>query len=382
MLLKYFKNIFSFLLAIQVLTACVPIRSVVYNVPKIKTNHIFPQAKVQPDSVPFYFNEKIDRGFGKRYKIANVYNLFEQTDFETALKKEKTRAFILLHKDTILYEKYFKGYEKEDYFTSFSMTKSLVSSLIGIALKEEKIKSIQDPFCNYLPEVDCDKFGSVTIEHLLQHTSGLDYKGLVKLYYGKNLAKNVLPKGINYPAGTKFKYDNANSQILGILIEKVYQQAIYKVWEDKVWSKIGTEYPIHWAMDDKKHQQAKTFCCVDAVARDFARLGRVWMNDGYYNGNEIIPKSWLDSIQTPTIKDGAAINYKYHFWKTPSEYHCFLAAGMYGQIVLMCPEKDLILVRLGEKNKIQMDDKFWIPVFLQLIDQMEVDGYFDEITPK
>lgn len=379
MLSKYLK--YSFILfGLVFLSSCVPTRSIVYNIPKIKTNHIFPQAIVQPDPIPFYFKEQIDTGFGKRYKIANLYNLFNQTEFETALKNEKTKAFIIIHHDTIIYEKYFKGFDKEDYLTSFSMAKSLVSTLIGIALKEGKIKSIHDPFCEYFPEIDCEKFGSVTIEHLLQHTSGIDYIGLPKLYYGKNLAKNVLPKGMNYPAGTQFKYDNANSQILGILLEKVYKKPIDKIWEEKVWSQIGTEHPIHWAMDDKKHQQAKTFCCVDAVARDFARLGRVWMNDGFYNGKEIVPKSWLDSIKSPTIKEGATINYKYHFWKAPTEYHCFLAAGMYGQMIFMCPEKDLIFVRLGEKNKIQMDDKFWIPVFLQLIDQMEVDGYFDTIS--
>ena len=382
MLSKILKK-FIFLLSIVLTSSsCVPMRSIVYNVPKIKTNHIFPQAIVQPDSVPYIFNEKIDTGFGKRFKIANLYNLFDQTEFETALENEKTRAFIILHHDTIIYEKYFKGFVQEDYLTSFSLMKSFISSLIGIAIEEGKIKSIHDPFCEYFPEIDCEKFGSVTIEHLLQHTSGVDFKGLPKLYYGKNIAKNVMPQGMNYPAGTEFKYENAGSQILGMLIQKVYQKPVYQVWEEKVWSKIGTEYPIHWALDDKKNQQAKTFCCVDAVARDFARLGRVWMNDGFYNGEEIIPKSWLDSIKVPTIKEGATINYKYHFWKAPTEYDCFLAAGMYGQIVFMCPEKNLMFVRLGEKNKMQMDDKFWIPVFLQLIDQMEVEGFFDNSKPK
>lgn len=382
MLSKFIRKSLLLLCIILTISACVPTRSIVYNIPKIKTNRIFPQAIVQPDSVVYQFNENIDSTFGSKFKIANLYNLFDQTGFETALENEKTRAFMILHRDTIIYEKYFKGYDQEDYLTSFSLAKSLISSLIGIALGEGKIKSIQDPFCEYFPEIECEQFGSITIEHLLQHTSGIDFKSLPKLYYGKNLAENVMPQGMNYPEGTQFKYDNANSQILGMLIEKVYQKPVYQVWEEKVWSKIGTEYPIHWAMDDKKHQQAKTFCCVDAVARDFARLGRVWMNDGFYNGEEIIPKSWLDSIKVATIKDGATINYKYHFWKAPIQYNCFLAAGMYGQIVFMCPEKDLMFVRLGEKNKMQMDDKFWIPVFLQLIDQMEVEGYFDDVITK
>jgi len=357
--------------------SCLPFRATVHNIPRVKTNNIFPQAIVKPDTIPFHFPEKTDDQFGKRYKMANLMNLFNQAELEKVLKDKKTRAFIVVYKDTIIYEQYFKGKDRQSYLTSFSMAKSVVSTLIGIAVSEGKIKSIQDPFCQYFPEIDCATFGTVTIEHLLQHTSGIKYNGLVKLYYGKNLAKKVLPKGFNYPAGTKFKYDNANSQILGMLIEKVYQKPIYEVWEEKVWSRIGTEQPIHWALDSKKNRQAKTFCCVDATARDFARLGRVWKNNGIYNGEQIIPSFWIDSVRAPRTGEGAAINYKYHFWRAPSLYNCFTAAGMYGQLIFMCPEKDLMFIRLGEKTNLQMDDKFWIPVFLQLIDQMELDGYFD-----
>lgn len=370
------KKVFYLLIIIPYLQSCLPTRAVIYNIPRVNTNNIFPLATVKPDSVPFYFSEKLDSDFGKKYKMANLFNLFEQRDLETTLKEKDTRAFLVIHKDTIIYEKYFKGKNEQSYLTSFSMAKSIVSSLLGIALQEGKIQSIQEPFCKYFPEIDCEKFGDVTIEHLLQHTSGIKYNGLAKLYYGKNLAKKVLPKGFHYPPGTKFSYDNANSQILGMLIEKVYQKPIYEVWEEKVWSKIGTEQPIHWAMDGKKTRQAKTFCCIDATARDFAKLGRVWKNDGMYSGKQIIPKFWIDSVRSPRTGEGAAINYKYHFWRAPSAYNCFTAAGMYGQLIFMCPEKDLMFIRLGEKTNLQMDDKFWIPVFLQLIDQMEVDGYF------
>ncbi len=370
-------RIILYLLFCILLASCLPTRSIVYNLPKIKTNNVFPQVQVQADPQPFHFVTNIDTSFGKKYKLANLFNLFEQTDFEKALKGKDTRAFLVIHKDTIIYEKYFKGKDQNSYLTSFSMAKSIVSTLVGIAISEGKIQNTREPFCKYFPEIDCEKFGNVTIEHLLQHTSGIKYNGLIKLYYGKNLAKKVLPKGFNDEPGTRFYYDNANSQILGMLIEKVYQKPVYEVWEEKVWSKIGTEQPIHWAVDSKKTQQAKTFCCVDATARDFAKLGRVWMNDGKYNDLQIVPKFWLDTIRTPRISEGAAINYKYHFWRAPSAYNCFTAAGMYGQLIFMCPEKDLMFIRLGEKTNLQMDDKFWIPVFLQLIDQMEVDGRFE-----
>lgn len=356
--------------------SCLPTRSVIYNIPRTGTNNIFPLATVKADSVPFHFPEKIDDDFGKKYKMANLFNLFDQTDLETTLREKDTRAFLVIHRDTIIYEKYFKGKDAQSYLTSFSMAKSVVSSLLGIALDESKIQSIQEPFCKYFPEIDCEKFGEVTIEHLLQHTSGIKYNGLAKLYYGKNLAKRVMPKGFRYPPGIKFSYDNANSQILGMLIERVYQKPIYEVWEEKVWSKIGTAYPIRWAVDGKKTKQAKTFCCIDATARDFAKLGRLWKNNGIYNEQQIIPKFWIDSVRAPKIEDGAAINYKYHFWRAPSAYNCFTATGMYGQLIFVCPEKDLMFIRLGEKTNLQMDDKFWIPVFLQLIDQMEVNGDF------
>jgi CubicO group peptidase (beta-lactamase class C family) len=366
-------SLIVFLLAFN---SCVPYRAVVHNVPKIRTNEIFPLATVQPDSNTFHFAVALQADFGTRYRFANLMHIFHQTPLEKVLSDNKTRAFLVIHRDTIIYEQYFKGRDKGSYLTSFSMAKSFMSSLLGMALDEGKISSLQAGITDYLTELDPATYGTVTIEHLLQHTSGLKYKGIGKIYYGKNVLKQSLPTGFRQAPGKGFRYENANSQLLGIIIERVYGKTLPQLWEEKVWTKIGTEHPIRWAMDSKKHQQAKMFCCIDATARDFARLGRVWMAGGEYNGEAIIPATWMQEVQQPTILEGAAINYKYQFWQAPLQYDCFMAAGMYGQMVFMCPEKDLMIVRLGERHKLQMDDKFWIPVFLQLIDQMGLEGRF------
>jgi CubicO group peptidase (beta-lactamase class C family) len=361
------------------LHACMPYRAVVHNIPKIRTNEIFPLVSVlSKDAVEpvFVFHEKPVPDFGQRYRFANLMNLFPQTSLEKTLKDNKTRAFLVIHKDTILYEQYFKGRNERSYLTSFSMAKSTISSLLGIAIGEGRIPDVHQPITRYLPEIDSALYGKVTIEHLLQHTSGLKFAGIGKIYYGKDVLKQSLPKGFLQAPGTGFRYENANSQLLGIIIERVYQKPIYELWQEKVWSRIGTEYPFRWALDSRKHQQAKVFCCLDATARDFARLGRVWMNKGKYKDQSIIPEFWMETVRQPLTSEGAAINYKYQFWQSPKGYDCFMAAGMFGQMVFMCPEKDLMIVRLGERHQLQMDDKFWIPVFLQLIDQMEMDGCF------
>jgi CubicO group peptidase (beta-lactamase class C family) len=366
--------LFYYIGALFFTCSCVPYRAVVHNLPKIKTNEIFPLKTVQPDSTPFFFAENPDSTFGERYKFVNLMNLFLQTSLEKTLEKHKTRAFLVIQRDTILYERYFKGENKDSYLTSFSMAKSAISSLIGIAISEGRILDVKQPITDYFPELDKLLYEKVTIEHLLQHTSGLKYPGIGKVYYSRNVLKQSLPKGFLLEPGKGFRYENANTQLLGVILERVYQKPVYQLWEEKVWRKIGTEAPQRWAMDGKKHQQTKTFCCMDATARDFARLGRVWMNMGYYEGISIIPESWMEQVRKPDLSAGGAINYKYQFWQAPRQYGCFLAAGMFGQMIFMCPEKELMIVRLGERHKVQMDDKFWIPVFLQLMDQMELEG--------
>jgi CubicO group peptidase (beta-lactamase class C family) len=368
-----FRFFIVLLLAIGV-CSCIPYRSVVHNLPKIKTNQIFPHATVQPDTVIYEFAEQLDQEFGKRYRFANLMNQFQQINFDALLEKNNTRAFMVVRRDTIIFEQYFKGSDKDSYLTSFSTAKAIMSAMVGGALEEGKIQSLEDPVSHYLPEMDIMKYGEVTLEHLLQHTSGLRFKGIGHIYYGRDVFKNSLPIGFRQAPGTGFRYENANAQLLGIVLERVYGKPIHQLWEEKVWSRIGTEAPLYWAMDGKKHSQAKTFCCIDAKVRDFARLGRVWMNEGRYGDEQIFPVSWMKAIKTPVLEQGAAINYKYQFWQAPQEYACFLAAGMYGQMIFMCPEKNLMFVRFGERGNLQMDDKFWIPVFLQLMDQMALSG--------
>jgi CubicO group peptidase (beta-lactamase class C family) len=368
------RSFIAFLLVTTMLSSCLPYRAVVHNLPKIRTNEIFPLIFVQPDSLPFQFAVNTDSSFGERYRFANLMHLFHQTSLEKTLEKHKTRAFLVIQRDTILYERYFKGKSQDSYLTSFSMAKSAISSLIGLAISEGRIPNVRQPITDYLPELDKSVYSAVTIEHLLQHTSGLKFPGIGKLYYSRNVLKHSLPIGFLQEPGKGFRYENANTQLLGVILERVYQKPVYQLWEEKVWTKIGTEAPLRWAVDGKKHQQAKTFCCMDATARDFARLGRVWMNKGYYKGQSIIPEAWMETVRVPDLKSGGSINYKYQFWQAPRQYGCFLAAGMFGQMIFMCPEKELMIVRLGERHKIQMDDKFWIPVFLQLLDQMELEG--------
>jgi CubicO group peptidase (beta-lactamase class C family) len=368
------RNFLPILLLLCLVQSCVPYRALVHNLPKIKTNKIFPQATIANDINTHIWKENIQPDFGATYRFANLMNQFQQTTLQEVLEENKTRAFLVIRRDTIIYEQYFDGRNAGSYLTSFSMAKSILSSMVGLALEEGKISSLQDPVSRYLPELDSARFGRVTIEHLLQHTSGLQYKGIGRVYYGKDVLKQSLPKGFRQEPGAGFRYENANSQLLGVVLERAYGKSIIQLWEERVWTKIGTEAPLQWAMDSRKNAQAKTFCCIDATARDFARLGRVWMADGKYQDKQIFPAFWMEAVRNAVAENGAAINYKYQFWQAPKAYNCFLAAGMYGQMVFMCPEDDLMIVRLGERTNVQMDDKFWIPIFLQLIDQMKLRG--------
>jgi CubicO group peptidase (beta-lactamase class C family) len=351
------------------ISSCVPYRALIHNIPKQKTNHIFPRATIESSKTPFIFPKNENTSIGQ-IQINNLAYIPKPKRLEQLLNDNQTQAFLIIRNDTIIYEKYFDKKGPETAFTSFSMAKSFVSSLLGIALKEGKISSVQEPICKYFPEIDAQKFGHITIENLLQHTSGIKFKGLGKLYYSKNIKKHIFDIDIKSPAGSEFFYENGNSQLLGILVERVFQQPIDILLKEKILQQIGTEAPFYWAYDSEKTRQFKTFCCIDARARDYARMGKLWMQNGIWEGKEIIPVSWMKTVQQPVQTQGAAINYKYQFWQSPLAYQCFSAAGMYGQLVFMCPERNLMFVRLGERSKLGKDDKFWLPIFLQILDQL------------
>lgn len=284
-----------------------------------------------------------------------------QESFESFLKSNETVAFLIIRRDTILYEKYFYGYTRASVIPSFSMAKSFLSILIGIAIEDGLIESVDEPVTNYVPELKKHGFDKVSIRHLLQMTSGIDFNenyvnpfaDAAKLYYGTNLRKQVSRFKLKSEPGEEFYYSSGNSQLLGLVLERALNnRTITQYMQEKIWSPLGMEFDGSWSLDRKKNGMEKTFCCLNATAIDFAKIGRLYLNKGNWNGQQIVSEQWVNESTKIDTSKGSAANYQYRWWVTRERFH---ALGIMGQMLYVNPSRELIVVRLGKDRNIRWD---------------------------
>ncbi|PWH85016.1 serine hydrolase domain-containing protein [Brumimicrobium oceani] len=333
-------------------SSCKVGRFFVHNVANITDHKIFPNHLIENGDSVFYFTE----GREKKPKTIEVNQ--QEVEFEAFLKDQKTVSFLVIKNDSLIYERYFKNYGEEDIVASFSMAKSVISILIGIAIDEGKIVSVDEPVTNYIPELAKNGFDKVTIKHLLQMTSGLDYNegyfnpfgNVASFYYGTKLRKETINLKLKQEPGTKFEYLSGNTQILGLILERALKdKTISKYLEEKLWIPLGMEYDASWSTDKKKDGIEKTFCCLNARAKDFAKIGRLYLNKGNWNGKQIVSEEWVKESTKVDRSDGSVRFYQYQWW-LPSEDGDFMARGILGQYIYVHPEKNLIIVRLGKNE--------------------------------
>ena len=300
----------------------------------------------------------------REFVIHEKYNTQKiPIDFREFIEEIDTRAFLVFRGDTLLYEEYWDEHNKQTVSNSFSVSKTLVALLIGIATDEGKIKSLDDKVADYIPEFKEGKRNSITIRDLLEMASGLDWEesGVNPLsdnaesYYGSDLYGHVTRQKLITKPGTEFKYQSGNSQLLGFIIEQVSGKTISEYAEEKVWSKLGTSGDAYWNLD-KENGDEKAFCCLYANARDYSRLGLLILNKGNYNGEQIIPAWFYEEMIVPgdlTTSVGMPnVRYGLHIWtyfgNANPVYYC---RGIKGQYIITIPEENLLIIRVGLDRK-------------------------------
>lgn len=349
---KYNNRFLNLIIIIGVFTSCKLSRFVFYNFADIKDYRIFPTRTLQNDSTKFIFQTAINKLSPKLITTANYIKL----SFDRYLENNKTVAFLIIHNDIIQYEKYFKGYDRTSIVPSFSMAKSITSILIGCAIDDGFIKSVEEPITNYIPQLK-NGLNKVTIRNLLQMTSGIDFNESYTnpfgdagtFYYGRNLKKKLYKLKLRSEPNKKFQYISGGTQLLGLILENALKtKTVSEYLQEKIWKPLGMEYNASWSIDQKKNGMEKIFCCINARARDFAKIGRLYLNNGNWNGKQIVSANWVkESTKTDTTNGGAWF-YKYQWW-LPSENGDFMAEGILGQFIYVNPLKNLIIVRLGKK---------------------------------
>ena len=274
----------------------------------------------------------------------------------------ETVAFLVIQNDSIVYEQYWDGYSDKSLSNSFSMAKSIVSILAGAALRDGYIKSIDQPVAEFLPSFKEGGKQRITIKHLLMMSSGLNwdesyanpFSVTTEAYYGTNLKKVIERlKAVEEP-GQTFSYKSGDTQILGMVVEAATGKSLSRYAEDKLWKPIGAEHDAEWSVDNPTGIE-KAYCCFFSNARDFARIGKLYLQNGIWNGDTIVDPAFVRESLSPNglpTESGEPADYGYQWWLLPNykDQFIFYARGILGQYIIVIPEKQAIIVRLGKKR--------------------------------
>ena len=252
------------------------------------------------DDYKIFDNNIVQTGRPQPWMKAAGYNkIVYPESLDQKLAKDKTIALAVIKNDSLLFEKYWSGYSDTSRSGSFSVAKSITSLLIGAALKEGKIKSLDQHVNDFIPEFKEGLKAKLTIKHLLTMSSGSNWNEsysdpfsvTTEAYYGKDLYKTATSVKIIKEPGTYHLYQSGNTQLLGLILEKATGKTLSEYASEKIWQPIGAEHPALWSTD-KKGGYEKAYCCFNSNVRDFARIGQLMLDSGKWKGVPIIDSAY------------------------------------------------------------------------------------------
>ncbi|RJO68685.1 MAG: class C beta-lactamase-related serine hydrolase [Myxococcales bacterium] len=312
---------------------------------------IFPTRPLRASAAPFRFLPNDGRGAPERATLPDG----TEEHLDHLLADNDTLAFLLIQDDVLAAERYYNGHGAKALSLAFSMTKSFTSILIGAALADGRLRSLDQPVTDYVPELKPAGFEAVTLRHLLQMTSGMDYVesdnpfGMhPHYYYGEDLEERLLRLTLAKPPGQEFRYKSGEAQLLGLVLKRALApQTITAYMQERLWEPLGMEHDAAWCVDREPDGIEKTFCCLALTARDAAKFGRLYLNNGEWNGKQLIPRDYVEESTRIDTADGGAWDYQFQWWLQSPDGSDFLAIGHLGQYLYVNRPKRLIVVRMG-----------------------------------
>lgn len=329
---------------------------------------------------------------------SRVAGLFERLSgtpgWDSYLEANQTQAFIVIQDGTVRYENYFNDTRRDDIVTSFSVAKSFTSALIGLAIDEGYIHSVQDPITDYLPELaERDKrFREITIQDLLRMASGLEYEefrpllfnsdDILTSYYPDQRKISLENTRVIDPPGVYFRYNKYHPQLLGMILERATGMPVTTYLQTRIWDRIGTEFNGSWSIDSRASDFEKMETGVNARAIDFAKFGVLFLNKGTWQGNQVVSQAWVDASTRPFFPEDSAAYYSPYFeslpgrgyynfmwwgFERPDGAYDFSAEGDKGQFIYVSPQKNLVIVRNGIDYGISTQE--WLKLFYDFAGQ-------------
>lgn len=350
-------------------------RTIAYNFSGIEDYRIFPQRRLTAAAAPFRFRE----GKGE-WTIPPVVSRGAHRDVPLSelLSATDSVAFLVVRDDAIVFEQYDADFGRATPSLSFSMAKSILSILVGCAIEDGYLKSVDQPVIDLVPELKGKGFAQVTLKHLLQMTSGMDYAendfpfGIhVRFYYTNRLEQEILNLRRREQPGTRFIYKSGDAFLLTLALKRALAgKTITQYMQERLWNPLGMEYDGSWSIDHAPDGLEKTGCCLTATARDFAKFGLLYLNKGMWKGQRIVPEAWVRESTHVDTTDGSAWNYQRLWWLVARDRPDFMANGHLGQFLYVNPSAGVVIVRLG-RSMGGLSREEWTHVFMSLSDGIQ-----------
>jgi len=340
------------------------------------------------DDLDIFDSRIVNTEPGMKWSEGKDYNV-QKLDAKTMLmlEEKESAAFLVIKDDSIRHEQYWDKHNENTVSNSFSVAKSIVGMLVGMAA-DEGLLSINDPVGKYLPQFTDGLNTKLQIRHLLMMSSGLNwdesytslFSKTTEAYYGNDLNKIINDLEVVEEPGKKFQYMSCNSLLLSDILEKVTGMPLADYAAKKLWKPIGAVHPAFWSLD-KRGGIEKAYCCFYSTARDFARIGKLMLDSGNWNGKQILSKEYvrqsLMPVGIPDETEKPANYYGYQWWLLNHRDHqIFYARGILGQYILVIPDEKLIMVRLGNQRGEKLPNSHYTDLITY------VDGVLDTFCKK
>jgi CubicO group peptidase (beta-lactamase class C family) len=280
------------------------------------------------------------------------------TDLGAYMKAQRTAGMVIVQDGKLRLEKYGLDFDGNGKWTSFSVAKSLTSTMVGAAIKDGFIKSLDDKVTQYIPEMKGSAYDDVTVEQLLTMTSGIkwnedyeDPKSDVALF-NEHKAEPGIDVTVSYmrklpreaPAGEKWVYKTGETNLIGVLVSKATGKSLSSYLSEKVWAPFGMEQDASWLLGSSGHEISG--CCVQASTRDMARFGQFILGGGMAGGKAVLPEGWIAKATTKQADIGApGQGYGFQWWT--NDDGSFAAQGIFGQGIFIDPKRKLVIATNG-----------------------------------
>jgi len=375
-ILKWIGYILAFIIVAVNLTILFTGRFYLY---KTLANTVF-KGRLGPsiDEYPIFSNRIVRTGTPRPWPMAKDYNKKSIPDsLIPEIKSNRTAAIVIIKNDSLCFEQYWDKYSDTSHTNSFSMGKSITSILCGIAIAEGKIKSVDEHVSDFIPQYKEGMDSMLTIKDLLEMGSGVnfvenyinpfDYPA--EAYYSSDIMQQTLKYKVTTQPDKEFYYQSGNTELIGICVTKATGMSLADYATEKLWKPLGAEHPAFWSLDHEGGME-KAYCCFNSNARDFARIGQLYLDSGKVKDHletdttpsvinmipqpkwvykQLVPKEWVAASTTPKL----VAYYGYQWWILNYEHHIIpYCRGLQGQYIFVIPDKHMVVVRLGAKREV------------------------------